>query len=106
MNLRQLCAVESAARAHPGNKVTVALFNNIQGDTTHATQKILDEYKNIRMGRVDLRTWLHGTPVSPETFHGRRLFEKLRRSAYKVQLTLNFLLPMANCFLGVTAIFY
>jgi hypothetical protein len=87
LNLRQLCAVESAARSHPDSVVLAALLSTANElNMTQATRNILDVYKNINIVKVDLKTWLHGTPVSPETVQGRQLFESVNNSTFKVLL--------------------
>jgi hypothetical protein len=85
LNLRQLCAVESAAKSNPGYRVLAALLSNSNElNITRATSNILDKYKNINIVKLDFKTWLQGTPVSPETVQGRQLFECINKSAFKV----------------------
>jgi hypothetical protein len=85
LNKRQLCAVESAAKANPGHKVVVALLGSFSDiHLNQATRNIVDNYKNVRLMQLDLQTWLRGTPFSPDTLNGRLLFEKLNKSKHKV----------------------
>jgi lactosylceramide 4-alpha-galactosyltransferase len=85
LSLRQLCAVESAAKANPGYNVVVGMLGGVNlVNLTKVTRKIVDNYKNVRLVQLDPRTWMQGTPMSPDTSLGRRLFEKLNKSMHKV----------------------
>ncbi|KOB67170.1 Uncharacterized protein OBRU01_17814 [Operophtera brumata] len=66
MNSRQACAIESAAKAHPGKNVYV-LFSGPTGDTRFSNRNSLFElslfYPNINFARVHIDEYAKDTPL-------------------------------------------
>ncbi len=75
---RQLCAVESAARAHPSLPVVVCLFSN------QPLKKWIDNvltryYNNVMVVNVDVAGLIDGTPVASSN-----VFDRVGYSPYEV----------------------